>query len=110
MQKILFLFVLLIAAPGVQAQQTDLIANIAGRRTIDLDGQWKTIIDPYELGARDVSGRTGFFKDNKPESKSDLIEYGFDSLNHSMCQETGIPKETVCFSMKGLSGIEGSSI
>ncbi len=79
MQKILFLFVLLIAAPGVQAQQTDLIANIAGRRTIDLDGQWKTIIDPYELGARDVSGRTGFFKDNKPESKSDLIEYGFDS-------------------------------
>jgi beta-glucuronidase len=50
-----------------------LIANVAGRTAISLDGTWNSIIDPYEsgLGSR-------FYENAKPKSKSDLIEYDFD--------------------------------
>ncbi len=49
---IAFLF-LLAVVPSGQAQQVGLIANTDGRRTISLDGQWQTIIDPYETGYYD---------------------------------------------------------
>src|SRR5205823_7901949 len=68
--------------PCVQAQQTDLIANTDGRKTISLDGQWRTIIDPYETGYYDYRyqpSADGYFKDTKPKTKSDLIEYDFDT-------------------------------
>ena len=59
-----------------------LIANTDGRKTISLDGQWKAIIDPYESGFYDYRyqpSANGFFKNAKPKSKSDLIEYDFDN-------------------------------
>lgn len=54
-----------------------------------LDGDWKIIIDPYELGFRDYrwqqrdlsdnpSPDTTFFLDAKPTSPSDRVEYDFD--------------------------------
>src|SRR6266487_4248725 len=82
MKTFLLLILLLAAIPLVQAQQTDLIANTDGRKTIRLDGQWRTIIDPYETGYYDYRYRpsaNGYFKDAKPKSKSDLIEYDFDT-------------------------------
>jgi beta-glucuronidase len=75
----IFLFALL---PTIQAQQTDLIGNPVGRKTISLDGQWQTIIDPYESGYYDYRyqpSANGYFKDAKPKTRSDLVEYDFDT-------------------------------
>src|SRR6266478_8731053 len=75
-------FFLLALHSITQAQQIDLIANTEGRTTISLDGQWRTIVDPYESGYYDYRyqpSANGYFKDAKPRSKSDLIEYDFDS-------------------------------
>ena len=72
----------LAAVTMVSAQQPGLIANTDGRKTISLDGQWHTIIDPYESGYYDYRyqpSANGYFKDAKPKSKSDLIEYDFDT-------------------------------
>ena len=72
---------LLVLVPSVRAQQVGLIANTDGRKTISLDGQWQTIVDPYESGFYDYRYQpsdNGFFKNAKPKSKSDLIEYDFD--------------------------------
>jgi len=53
--------------------QNPLISNVDARTTINLDGVWNTIVDPYETG---LSSR--FFENTKPKSKSDLVEYDFD--------------------------------
>src|SRR5882672_10913394 len=82
MKSILFLILLYFVVPAVRAQQTGLIANIDGRKTVSLDGQWQTIIDPYETGYYDyryLPSANGYFKDAKPTTKSDLIEYDFDT-------------------------------
>jgi beta-glucuronidase len=82
MKSILFLILLYFAVPAVQAQQTGLIANSDGRKTVSLNGQWQTIIDPYETGYYDyryLPSANGYFKDAKPTAKSDLIEYDFDT-------------------------------
>src|SRR6267142_2232113 len=82
MKSILFLMLLYLAVPVVQAQQTGLIANSDGRKTASLNGQWQTIIDPYETGYYDyryLPSANGYFKDAKPKNKSDLIEYDFDT-------------------------------
>src|SRR2546423_12862986 len=82
MRPVLVCIFLLALLAGIQAQQIDLIANTDGRKTISLDGQWKTIIDPYESGYFDYRyqpSTNGYFKDAKPKTKSDLIEYDFDT-------------------------------
>ena len=64
------------------AQQTGLITNVEGRKSTSLNGQWRTIVDPYETGYYDYRlqpSRNGYFKDAKPQTKSDLIEYDFDT-------------------------------
>ncbi len=53
-----------------QAQQSALITNIEGRHTIDLNGRWQTIIDPYETGYYDYRyqpSNNGYFKNAKPK-------------------------------------------
>jgi beta-glucuronidase len=75
---VFFVFVVAEAA----AQQTALITNMAGRHTMDLNGRWQTIIDPYETGYYDYRfqpSANGYFKNAKPKSPSDLIEYDFDT-------------------------------
>lgn len=81
MKLIVLLLTLVALVSSVRAQQTDLIANTDGHRTISLDGEWKTIIDPYESGYynyRYQPSIDGYFKNAKPKSPSDLIEYDFD--------------------------------
>ena len=81
--KILILFIALLAfVPSLQAQQIGLIANTEGRKTVSLNGAWQTIVDPYESGYynyRYQPSDNGYFKNAKPKSKTDLIEYDFDS-------------------------------
>jgi beta-glucuronidase len=82
MRLVLICLFLLALHAITHAQQVDLIANTEGRTTISLDGQWRTIIDPYESGYYDYRyqpSANGYFKDAKPKSKSDLIEYDFDT-------------------------------
>jgi beta-glucuronidase len=82
MKKIGLLLFLLAMGPCARGQQLDLIANTDSRTTSSLDGQWRTIIDPYETGYYDYRyqpSANGFFKDARPKTKTDLIEYDFDS-------------------------------
>ena len=82
MKTVLFLLALLALVPPVRAQQIDLINNTDGRKTVSLDGKWQTIVDPYESGYynyRYQPSDNGYFKNAKPKTKSDLIEYDFDS-------------------------------
>ena len=82
----LLLTLLLIATTTCQAQpETPLITNIEGRHTTNLNGQWQIIIDLYETGYYDYRyqpSKDGYFKNAKPKSPSDLIEYDFDTSQH----------------------------
>ena len=69
------------------AQVAPLVANIDGRSTTSLDGQWQVIVDPYDVGAVDyraqaLKGNSAFWKNYKPQSKSELVEYDFDTSSH----------------------------
>ena len=80
--KFAFVAVLLFAAAIQAQQQSALITNVSGRDTISLNGQWQTIIDPYENGYYDYRYQPrgdGYFKNAKPGSPSDLVEYDFDT-------------------------------
>lgn len=82
MKALLLLVILIAVVSCVRAQQTGLVANTDGRKTVSLDGQWRTIVDPYETGYYDYRyqpSANGYFKDAKPKNKSDLIEYDFDT-------------------------------
>jgi beta-glucuronidase len=66
------------------AQIAPLIANINSRHSVSLDGQWQAIVDPYDVGALDyraqpLKNNNAFFKNYKPHSKSELVEYDFDT-------------------------------
>src|SRR5580693_3768003 len=52
----------------------NLIGNVAGRATMNLDGNWNTVVDPYEGG---LSSR--FYENRKAKDKQDLVEYNFDT-------------------------------
>ncbi len=69
------IFVCIFAGPAFAIPTpSNLIANIPGRTTISLDGEWRVIVDPYEIG---TSGH--FYENAKPKDKRDLVEYDFDS-------------------------------
>jgi len=67
------LLILLAACARAETGPATLIANVSGRSTMNLNGAWHAIVDPYDNGRG-----SGFFRDEKPRSKSDLIEYNFD--------------------------------
>src|SRR6266700_2008102 len=74
MKRVVLGLVLLFSLHSFAAdRESPLISNVGARATINLDGVWNTIIDPYETG---LSSR--FFENTKPKSKSDLVEYDFD--------------------------------
>jgi beta-glucuronidase len=63
------------------AQVSPLISNIQGRMIKSLNGDWQIIIDPYETGFynyRYQESTTGFFLNQKPKDKTDMVEYDFD--------------------------------
>lgn len=75
--KNLFLFSLLVYAccqhqPGL-AQSSML--NVYGRNTINLNGNWKVVVDPFDVGLGDWAA---IYKDRKPTGKKDFVEYSFD--------------------------------
>ncbi len=72
---------MIVFAPSAWAQGIGPIQNTEGRKAISLDGSWQIIVDPYESGYYDYRYQpsvNGYFKNAKPKTKSDLIEYDFD--------------------------------
>ena len=66
----------------INAQASKLIINVPNRSGISLNGEWDYIIDPYEAGYYDYRNQplqNGYFKNAKPQNKSERIEYNFDS-------------------------------
>ncbi len=66
------------------AQIAPLIANINARQITSLDGQWQVIVDPYDVGSLDyraqpLKNNQAFYKNYKPQSESELVEYDFDT-------------------------------
>ena len=66
------------------AQVVPLLANINARQTMSLDGSWQAIIDPYDVGALDyraqpLKNKNAFYRNYKPRSESELVEYDFDT-------------------------------
>jgi len=77
-------FCLLFAAGRGATQVAPLIANIEARSNTSLDGQWQVIVDPYDVGfldyrAQPLKNNGAFYKNYKPQSKSDFVEYDFDT-------------------------------
>src|ERR1700747_2790139 len=88
MTKLLRCLTLVLCLPLVSsrgaAQVAPLIANINARQETSLKGQGKAIVDPYEVGALDsraqpLKNNQAFYKNYKPQSESELVEYDFDS-------------------------------
>jgi beta-glucuronidase len=78
---------MLIAVGESCAQVAPLIANVGGRSTTSLNGQWQAIVDPYDVGfldyrAQPLKNNNAFFKNYKPKSKSELVEYDFDTAGY----------------------------
>ena len=64
------------------------VLNPKARLTLNLDGKWSAIVDPYDTGYYDYrlqpfdsapNPAGGYFLDRSPASKAELIEYSFDS-------------------------------
>ena len=76
---ILSAFVLL---PFLMNAQESLIQNVYARDYVTLNGSWNYIIDPFDMGYYDYrlqENPNGFFKNRKAQSKTDLVEYNFDT-------------------------------
>jgi beta-glucuronidase len=65
-------------------QVAPLIANTDARHSTGLDGAWQAIVDPYDVGMLDyrsqlLTNNNAFYKNYKPQSESELVEYNFDT-------------------------------
>jgi beta-glucuronidase len=85
MKEITILLFFCFSISFTDAQPTELITNIENRKIISLNGQWEILIDPYENGFynyRYQEHTNGFFKNEKPATPQDLIEYDFVSSDY----------------------------
>lgn len=91
--KAIFLFILVGIMTLNAEANTPLVANVQGRNTFTLNGVWKYIVDPYELGfydyrrnQRDLSqnpgGAEAFFVNYHPTDKGDRVEYDFEKSDN----------------------------
>jgi len=79
----LYLFFLIITGHHIFAQ-SNLITNIPNRQTINLNGKWQYIIDPYETGfydyrytERPANDKDAYWNSDVPTNKTDKIEHGY---------------------------------
>jgi beta-glucuronidase len=84
LRRMMLVFCLSLLASQGAAQLAPLIQNVGGRQSTNLDGQWQAIVDPYDVGALDyraqpLTSNAAFYKNYKPKSDSELVEYDFDT-------------------------------
>ena len=77
--------VVLAAAPRAQGGpggHAALVQNAAGRDHVVLDGTWKAIVDPFDVGYRNIFDEPTtdrwFARDARPAERWDRVEYSFD--------------------------------
>jgi len=75
---------ILFAQTAGTTQTSPLLANVRARQTTSLNGAWQAIVDPYDVGTYDyherlLSNNNAFYKNYKPQSPSELVEYDFDT-------------------------------
>jgi beta-glucuronidase len=86
MRQFRIIVILLLGITGNQLNaQTNLITNIASRKTVSLNGKWQYIVDPYETGyynprrqERSIQDREAYWNSGVPDNKTDRIEYGYN--------------------------------
>jgi beta-glucuronidase len=81
MMRTFLLVFISIASFSFAQQPAPQIANVGGRTTISLNGSWHFIADPYDSGSFTYDGKINehsFFRNAKPQSKQDLVEYDFE--------------------------------
>jgi len=64
------------------ANAGNVLQNVYSRKIQTLNGSWNHIVDPYDNGYYDYRmniNKSGFFKNQKPKSVSDIVEYNFDT-------------------------------
>src|SRR6185369_11002597 len=69
------------SAQSLAPKPAPLIANVNGRKTMSLNGTWHFVVDQYDVGSVTYDGKLNersFFRNDKPKTKSDLVEYDFD--------------------------------
>ncbi|MFI3321088.1 MAG: glycoside hydrolase family 2 TIM barrel-domain containing protein [Rikenellaceae bacterium] len=82
MKRLLLLLALSVAAISGYSQQAPNIQNIHGRKTTSLDGNWKSLVDPFENGYYDYRMRPtdgGYAQDNTYSDRTKLQEYDFET-------------------------------
>lgn len=86
MRNVLFvsLFITMLGALSTGfAQTSPQIINVDGRTTTSLDGQWKSIVDPFENGYYDYRRqplKSGYFADvDFDKDRTKLVEYNFNT-------------------------------
>ena len=75
-------FLLMLMPVLAFAQQAPQIMNVSARQTTSLDGQWKTIVDPFENGYYDYRLKPydgGYAQDKTYSDKTKLQEYDFET-------------------------------
>ncbi|MES1196051.1 MAG: glycoside hydrolase family 2 TIM barrel-domain containing protein [Steroidobacter sp.] len=76
----IFLLIATIIITMKMAAADTAIQNPSARASISLDGKWDVIVDPYENGYynhRYEESDSGYFRNAKPNSPGDLVEYNF---------------------------------
>lgn len=79
MQRINYLLLLLLLLPA-SAMAEAVLHNVYARQTVSLNGEWQTIVDPFDAGTYDFrmnEPTDGFFKNAKPRTSLDHVEYDF---------------------------------
>jgi len=81
MRKLMLVLLACISALSLVKADT-ILNNVYARHTQSLNGSWNSIVDPFDNGYYDYRlnvSNNGFFKNQKAKSKSDLVEYNFDT-------------------------------
>lgn len=79
---VLLCLVWLLCSANAEDRQSPSLQNVYARCTESLNGSWHYIVDPFDNGYYDYRmnvNRNGFFKNQKPRNKSDMVEYDFDT-------------------------------
>ncbi|MBR1402314.1 MAG: beta-glucuronidase [Prevotella sp.] len=77
-QSLSMLIGMLLLSTAIQA--ANILHNVYVRKTTSLNGEWQTIVDPYDAGYYDYrmnESADGYFKDRQPQSPADHVEYTF---------------------------------
>lgn len=90
------------------------------RATQLLDGEWKVIVDPYENGYYNYRyqpfdqqadpPKGAYFRDAKPGSPTDLVEYDFDTAMSLQVPGDWNTQDRGCTTTKAASGTGRSSM